>query len=222
MNVTQHNFRVQPPEGWEPADPRIAFFNGHAPTWDAKGPNPTATLARLAPLRERLGLRAGLDILEIGCGTGQITGWLAECVQPGRVVAADFAPAMLEQARARKLTAEFRLLDICCAQPVTEQFDLVLCFNAFPHFRDKPQALRQLAAHLKPAAELLVVHLSGSAQLNAFHHSVGGPVGHDFLPATEQWPDLLATAGLQVAELTDQADLFLLKARRHGQGAKEE
>jgi hypothetical protein len=72
--------------------------------------------------------------------------------------------------------------------------------------------LRQIARHLKPGGQLLVLHLSGSGPLNAFHHKVGGPVGHDHLPAAEKWPDLLRPAGLHVLEAIDREDLFLLRA----------
>jgi SAM-dependent methyltransferase len=193
-------------------DPRIAFFDQHAPTWDQSGPDPAATLSRLRELNGRLGLRPGLDVLEVGCGTGQITRWLADSVKPGKVVAADFSPAMLAQARARGADAEFLLIDICREEPIERQFDVVLCFHSFPHFRDQAAALRQIARHLKPGGKLLMLHLAGSAQLNAFHHTVGGPVGHDHLPPASHWPELLRPVGLQVIEAVDQEDLFLLKA----------
>ena len=119
---------------------------------------------------------------------------------------------MLAQARERGVDADFVLMDICGEEAVLRHFDVVLCFHSFPHFRDKVVALRQIARRLKPGGYLLVVHLVGSAQLNAFHHKVGGPVGHDHLPPASQWPELLRPVGLQVTEAVDQEDLFLLRA----------
>jgi SAM-dependent methyltransferase len=203
------------PSGLQPsADPRIAFFDHHAPTWDQTGPDPVATVRRLRELEGPMGLRAGLDVLEVGCGTGQITGWLANVVRPGIVVAADFSAAMLAQARARarEVNADFVLLDICHEGAVQRQFDVVLCLHSFPHFRNQAAALRQIARHLKPDGQLLVLHLVGSAQLNAFHHRVGGPVGHDHLPPASHWPELLRPTGLHLTEAVDREDLFLVKA----------
>jgi SAM-dependent methyltransferase len=193
-------------------DPRIAFFDRHAPTWDATGPDPAATLRRLRELNGRLGLRPGLEVLELGCGTGQITGWLVDLVKPGKVVAADFSPAMLEQARSRGWAADLVWMDICREEPVKRQFDVVLCFHSFPHFRDQPAALRQIARLLKPGGQLLVLHLVGSVPLNAFHHQVGGAVGHDRLPPAAEWPALLGPAGLHLSEVADREDLFLVRA----------
>jgi len=205
MNCASH--------GSQPAaDPRIAFFDHHALTWDRTGLDPATTLRRLQELNGRLQLQAGRDVLEVGCGTGQITRWLADLVKPGKVVAADFSPAMLAQARARGVDADFVLMDSCREEPVQRQFDVVLCFHSFPHFRDPAAALRQIVRHLKPGGQLLVLHLSGSAQLNAFHHKVGGAVGHDHLPPSSHWPELLRPAGLHVTEAVDREDLFLVRA----------
>jgi SAM-dependent methyltransferase len=195
-------------------DPRIAFFDHQAPTWDTCGPDPVATVRRLRELEGRWGLRHGQDVLEVGCGTGQITGWLIETVKPGKVVAADFSSAMLKQARARGLAADFRLMDICVEQPVAEQVDVVFCFHSFPHFRDQAAALRQMARWLRTGGRLTVLHLTGSGALNAFHQQVGGPVGQDRLPPAHEWPALIAPAGLRLVEIDDSDGLFLMQASR--------
>ncbi len=196
-----------------PPDPRLAYFDDLAPVWNAECSSPATTRARLATLDGELGLAPGMEVLEVGCGTGQITGWLAARVHPGRVVAADFSPAMLAEAGRRGLRVEFRQLDICVEGPVLGAFDLVLCFHAFPHFRDQPAALRQLARHLKPTGGLTILHLAGSAQINAFHAGLREPVCRDRLPGADAWPALLHAAGLELTSLTDRADLFLLRAR---------
>ncbi len=194
-------------------DPRIAFFDHHAPTWDQTGPDPVRTLQRLNELKLKLGLRTGLDVLEVGCGTGLVTAWLADLVRPGKVHAIDFSPAMLRKARERRVEAEFVLADICQAEPLAlGQFDLVLCFNSFPHFRDQPTALRQISRHLKPGGCLTVLHLAGSDHLNNFHHKIGGAIGHDFLPPAKEWSTLLNRAAFRLLLAEDQSDLFLVQA----------
>jgi ubiquinone/menaquinone biosynthesis C-methylase UbiE len=196
------------------ADPRIAYFDQLAPRWDTQCSNPSAVLQRLTALRPRLPLQPGLRLLEVGCGTGQITGWLTEQVAPGRVTAMDFSPAMLEVARARGVSADFLQGDICAGPPPGGPFDVALCFNAFPHFRDQDAALRNLAAALKSAGQLVVLHLCGSEVLNQFHHQLNPPVNHDHLPPLDCWPLMLRDAGLLYEEGVDQPDLFLIRARR--------
>jgi len=193
-------------------DPRIAFFDDHAPRWDDDPDDVARTLQRLETARRRLGLRPGQDVLELGCGTGRLTDWLVRTVHPGRVVAADFSPAMLARARARGVAADFRLMDICDGAVTEGAFNVVFCFNAFPHFRDQHGALQNIRRLLRPGGELIVLHLMGCHQVNEFHARLSAPVCHDLLPMPDIWPQALVRAGLQLVSLTDEPHLFLLKA----------
>ncbi len=193
-------------------DPRIRFFDDHAAKWDSYGPPIEQVLARLEALRPLLGVVPGTDVLEIGCGTGRVTAWLAEAVAPGRVSAIDFSPAMLELARERDIDAEFRLADACADELGQAAFDLVFCMHVFPHFRDPAGALRRIASALRPGGRLLVLHLIGRQTLNVIHRDAGGPVAPDHLPDPERWRAMLPAAGLALVELIDQPDLFLVAA----------
>lgn len=194
-------------------DPRMSFFDELACRWDQEGQSPAETVQRVSELARHLAIEPGEDVLEVGCGTGQLTRWLAEQASPGRVVAVDFAPAMVAMARAKGIPAEFRVADVCRDDLGTDCFDLVLCFHSFPHFRDHQAALRNLAGALKPGGRLVVMHLAGSAAINAFHSDVGGAVSGDHLPDAEAWPPLLAAAGLRLVSIIDRDDLFLLLAQ---------
>ncbi|NLE36464.1 MAG: class I SAM-dependent methyltransferase [Pirellulaceae bacterium] len=192
-------------------DPRIAFFDRIAANWDHSGQNPLETIDRLGQLDEHLRLTPGLDVLEVGCGTGQITGWLAGVVAPGRVVAIDFSEAMLAQARAKRIDAEFRRCDVCADRLPPRMVDLVLCFHSFPHFRDQDAAMRNLAGALRPGGRLLVVHLASIAAINAFHDGVGGEVAGDHLPDEQEWSRLLAAVGLRQTTWIDREGLFVIE-----------
>lgn len=198
----------------EECDPRVAFFDHHAAHWDDDATTRERTLARLAGLRRRLGIQPGMDLLEVGCGTGQITSLLADWVRPGRVTAMDFSAAMLSKAHAKGADADFRQGDICAAPPANAMFDAALCFHSFPHFRDPAAALRHLAASLKPVGRLFIVHLAGSEQINAFHRQTGGVIAGDLLPAANQWRDLLGPSGLRLRSCEDSADLLWVEAER--------
>jgi SAM-dependent methyltransferase len=197
-------------------DPRIAFFDHHAATWDTYGSPHAEILARLRELRPILNIRPGEDLLEIGCGTGQVTAWVAECVRPGRVTAVDFSPAMLEKARARGVDAELRCADVCADDLGQGRFDLAFCLHSFPHFRDQSAAVRNLARALRPGGRLVILHLDNWRSVNRFHDHVGGPIAGDHLPEPDALRKLLETAGLRVTELIDRDDLFCLTAVRRG------
>ncbi len=193
-------------------DPRIGFFDGLAAGWDDSQEACGNTVEKLEGRARLLELRAGESVLEVGCGTGQLTGWLAAQVRPGRVVGVDFSPEMLHKARSKGIPATFRLADACQDGLGTAEFDLVLCFHSFPHFRDQPAALRNLARCLKPGGRLVVMHLHGRDEVNSFHHGVGGSIAHDFLPDEPQWQTWLEAAGFRPPQITDGPDGFFLRA----------
>lgn len=196
-------------------DPRIEFFDRQASHWDDDIVEVERTLRRLDELLDLLKLHKGQDVLEVGCGTGQITGWLSSIVAPGKVVAIDFSQKMLSRAREKGIKAKFVYLDICSDKP-DGVFDVALCFHSFPHFRDKESALKNIFASLKPAGSLIVLHLASSEEINSFHKGVGDAVGDDFLPQRDDWDELLSVARFELERFIDRDDLYFLRAVKIG------
>jgi len=195
-------------------DPRIAYFDSLAATWDGQEPSEATMTARLSERADLLALRSGQVLLEVGCGTGKTTAWLAARVAPGRVTAIDFAPEMITRARAKGVDADFVCRDVCRDDLGSGLYDVILCFHSFPHFRDQPAALRRFAEALKPDGRLIVMHIFSSAHLNHFHATLNGPVNVDRLPVGDQWRPLLAGAGLERTTHIDSQTLFFLDAVR--------
>ena len=195
------------------ADARIGFFDRLAEEWDTSEQDPAETVREVERRAERLDLHAGDCVLEVGCGTGQLTEWLVDRVRPGRVTALDFSLEMLRKAAAKGIDAAFLPADVCRDDLGRAEFDVALCFHSFPHFRDQPAALRNLARCLKPQGRLIVMHLHGRDEINAFHRGMGGEIGGDLLPRDAQWRDWLKAAGFDPPEISDGKDGFFLQAR---------
>jgi ubiquinone/menaquinone biosynthesis C-methylase UbiE len=195
-------------------DPRIEFFDQHAANWDAQGPSNAVILTRLDGLTASLGLRAGDDVLEVGCGTGGVTAWLLGQVAPGSVTSIDFSPEMIKHARQRGLDVKFRCADVCSHDLGRGVYDVAFCMHTVPHWRDQQAGLTNLAHALKLGGRLIVLHLNSRANINRLHDTAGGAIAGDHLPAPEQWPDLLTTAGLAMTDMIDEQDLFLVTAVR--------
>lgn len=193
-------------------DPRIAFFNALAGRWDNEEPSSQTMTARLSQHAVLLALKQGQSLLEVGCGTGKTTGWLVAQVSPGRVMAIDFSPEMIARARDKGIDADFACLDVCNDRPGCGQYDRILCFHSFPHFRDQAAALRNFAHVLRPSGRLIIMHLAGSDHINHFHAGVDGPVNGDRLPVGEEWAPLLLQAGLKQVKQIDRPNLFFLEA----------
>ncbi len=194
------------------SDPRIGFFDALAANWDNELPSSQAMTDRLSQHVGLLALKPGMSLLEVGCGTGKTTAWLAAQVAPGRVKAIDFSPEMIARAMAKGIDADFACLDVCRDNLGRDRYDVILCLHSFPHFRDQAAALWNLAQALKPGGRLIVMHLAGSDHINHFHAGIDGAVNGDLLPVGEEWKALLRDAGLLQAMLIDREDLFFLEA----------
>jgi ubiquinone/menaquinone biosynthesis C-methylase UbiE len=104
----------------------------------------------------RLGLRPGLRVVEIGCGSGNMTCWFSRQVGPaGQVVGVDSSPESLEQARrladSRGL-ANIRLEtgDVNALALPPASFDLAYCRCVLMHQRRPEIGLGQMARLVKP------------------------------------------------------------------------
>ncbi|WP_207946742.1 methyltransferase domain-containing protein [Actinomadura sp. 7K507] len=92
-------------------------------------------------------LRAGLSILDVGCGPGTITAGLAERVAPGPVVAADSAETVLDEARRNTAgldNIDFAVADVHALDYADGTFDVVHAHQVLQHVADPVQALREM------------------------------------------------------------------------------
>jgi arsenite methyltransferase len=101
-------------------------------------------------LVERLGLAPGARVLDVGCGTGRLTRWIAERVA-GNVVGIDPLEDRIDVARSHASTARFeigRAEDLGAFEDAS--FDAV-CLSAVLHWvADKASALAEIRRVLRP------------------------------------------------------------------------
>lgn len=194
-------------------DPRIAYFDKHAPRWIEYN-SPEQIITRFDAMKDEIGITPGRNVLEIGCGPGQFTGWICEQVAPGKVMATDFSPAMIAEACKQSLSAEFMVSDICSEAPAVKAFHTAFCYNSFPHFRDKSRALKNIAKTLKPGGVLVILHFAGREALNNMHSQFGGPVQNDHLLEHEEMEKLIVDAGFKIDIFRDESDLYFIRAQK--------
>ncbi|MBV9387034.1 MAG: class I SAM-dependent methyltransferase [Chroococcidiopsidaceae cyanobacterium CP_BM_ER_R8_30] len=111
-------------------------------------------------LRE-VGLSEGMRVVDVGCGSGIITRWIAKQVkEKGSVIGFDASPEQIEQARI--LTAEtglknivYQVADVYAPGLPLNSFDLVFCRLVLMHLTHPVDALHQMKALLKPGGRLV-------------------------------------------------------------------
>lgn len=106
------------------------------------------------------GLKPGMQILDIGCGVGDMACALAQAVQPhGKVTAIDISKEQLEiaQEKAKKLgiiNVEFQLLSIEHLADLHQKYDLVYARWVLIFLTNPQQCLQYMLDVLKPGGIL--------------------------------------------------------------------
>jgi SAM-dependent methyltransferase len=112
---------------------------------------------------ESLGIGRGATCLEVGAGGGSIARWLSQRVAPGRVVATDLDPSLLESLALPGI--EVRRHDIATDPLPESEFDLVHARLVLMHLPNAPETLARMARALKPGGWLVAEEfdVSGSS-----------------------------------------------------------
>ena len=97
----------------------------------------------------------GKRVLEIGCGDGRITGFLAG--RPRELIAIEPDPESIQEARRTISGVDFRIGSGEHLEFLNEAFDMVLFTLSLHHHEDSTTALREAARVLKAGGEILVI-----------------------------------------------------------------
>jgi SAM-dependent methyltransferase len=114
-------------------------------------------------------LEAGIDVLEIGCGSGRASCWLAERFPNSRFIAYDLCEDALEVGAAIKKEKNLNNLTIT-TRDITElghedAFDLVLAFDVVHDQKDPAKVLDNVRGALREGATFLMVDIAASSYL---------------------------------------------------------
>jgi ubiquinone/menaquinone biosynthesis C-methylase UbiE len=108
-------------------------------------------------LFDRYGLRGEIRILDVGCGTGEITRRLAERYPRARLIGVDILESNLAIARATGSPdgrVQYQQGDAFALQFPDAEFDLIVCRHVSQAVPDFPLALREITRCLRPGGWL--------------------------------------------------------------------
>jgi trans-aconitate methyltransferase len=168
-------------------------------------------------LIERLQPRAGEKILDLGCGSGQLT---AKIAQTAKVIGMDRSPEMIAEARRNFPNIEFQVGD-ATNFVLDSQMDAVFS-NAVLHWvKDADGAARSIARALRNGGRL-VVELGGKGNIQTVIdgvREVAGPVETPwYYPSIGEYASVLERHGFEIAFTT----LFDRPTRVEGEDGLED
>lgn len=192
---------------------KASFFDSCAERWDRdETPDIQAKLDRVVSLS---GIEPGSSVLDVGTGTGVLIPSLLRRIGiDGRILAIDISAAMLDKAQAKGFPSQtsFQLADIQSTGFENARFDAVFCNAVFPHFDDKPLAMRECFRLLKDQGVVVISHPIGREAVNRIHAEAGGVVGEDRIPSNGQIQEWLEEAGFSLIEVIDEREFHFIRA----------
>jgi ubiquinone/menaquinone biosynthesis C-methylase UbiE len=110
-----------------------------------------------------LALRAGLNVLDVGCGTGDFLRLLAPIVSPGKAVGVDLSETMIAEARQRSAenvdNLSFRVGSVLELPFPVASFDRVLAAQLLLHVPDPRKALVEIKRVLAPSGVISITEI---------------------------------------------------------------
>jgi demethylmenaquinone methyltransferase/2-methoxy-6-polyprenyl-1,4-benzoquinol methylase len=195
---------------------KAAFFDTQvAEKWAAAEYSPVET-AKIHRMLDLAHIAYGNKVIEPGCGTGRLTEILSKSVGPhGSILSMDLSPGMIHDCTRK--TWSFQNVKVVCSSVEDfsfeeNGFDLVICHNVFPHFDDKPRAVRNLARALKPSGKFIVFHFMNSDWINDLHRKTHPCILNDLIPTPNAMEEIFHAEGFRIEHLSDDEKGYLLCA----------
>lgn len=147
-------------------------------------------LGRVGPQLERE-LPESAEVLDVGCGGGQVMAFMAARHPAARFVGLDLSPRQVARATERTRAVAERVSVVegsALSQPFADgRFDLVYSCASIKHWPDPAQGLAECARVLKPGGRLLVIEVDRGCR----YDEAAAFVGRWRLPRLMRTPNLL-------------------------------
>lgn len=198
------------------ADPCVAFFDALSESWDSMH-----DLGVLAACLDKGLIHFGIgpheNILDVGCGTGNLTAALLRRLSTaGKITAVDISPRMIEIARAKTDDPRIRWIQgpIEHLDPGRESFNRIICFSVWPHLAAPLSTAQSFHRMLAPGGMLHIWHLISREAVNKIHAEASEAVRDHLLAPATQTAALLEQCGFAVKETQDDDDGYLVSAQK--------
>ena len=159
----------------------IAFFDRCAPSWDADMIKSDEIIGKILDNAE---VAAGMDVLDVACGTGVMFPYYLDR-GVASVTGIDISPEMAKIA-AEKFAQEARVQVLCGdveEAAFDRKFDVIVVYNAFPHFPDPKALIRTLASMLKDGGRLTIAHGASREAIDNHHSGAASKVSNGLMAA---------------------------------------
>ena len=191
----------------------IEFFDTLAPTWDEN--EIRSTPDRIRSILGKLRISKGMDILDLGTGTGVLVPYLSGMVgDEGHVTAIDLSEGMLSLARQKYghlKNVEFLKIDFEEEQ-IPGKYDVALLYSVYPHLHAPADTMEWFfKMNMKPDGRIVIAFPSDEEFINNIHHE--RKAEHDHLPSAQTLADMIRHWGFDTEVLAATPDEYIIEVK---------
>lgn len=191
----------------------IDFFDSLAPTWDEN--EVLSTPDRIRSILGKLGISNGMDILDLGTGTGILVPYLSEMVgKEGHVTAIDLSEGMLSLARKKYgnlKNVEFLKIDFEEEQ-IPGKYDVAMLYSVYPHLHAPADTIEWLfKMNMKPNSVIVIAFPSDEIFINNIHHE--RKANHVDLPPAHKLAEIINCWGFKAEVLAATPEEYIVEIK---------
>ncbi len=142
----------------------INFFDNCAPWWDDDMIRNEKIIEKIL---DNAGVKANAEILDVACGTGVLFPDYTKR-NAGSITGIDISPEMVKIAK-----ANYPEIEIVCDDAeiyvFSKKFDVIMIYNAFPHFLNPKLLIENLAEATRQNGRISVAHSMSRDALKEHH-----------------------------------------------------
>lgn len=183
------------------------FFDGLAPKWDSMEEIEDRDIIALL---DEVKIPTGVRVLDLGCGTGRITSLLHEYTH-NDIYGLDVSSKMIEIAKEKYKDRDYAhfLVGDFLSYKTKNPYDLIIIYNAYPHFVDTDAFKESLKRNLKANGRFAIIHSLSRSKLAKVHNDMKDKITRVLSEPSEEAKVFLDSFRIDVAKEDDHSYLII-------------
>lgn len=184
------------------------YFNSLAEKWDSMCCHPEDKVNYVI---DKMGLKNGDSILDIGSGTGIVIPYIEKRIGPnGKITALDIAEKMIEISKKKNIydNLDFEIKDFY-EYITTKRFNHILAYSCYPHFNNGKRFFQKAHSLLEGKGKIIIAHIESKEAINGRHMEVENHIISHMLPEVEEICELANEQGFKNIYKEDNKDYFI-------------